>query len=272
MREECRTRHFEGPHAGGRGPRHAGGRPGLALPLQRGGDLRRRAGDLRLRLTRVQRGPEQAQQLQADIRTADRRLEGRQMARREIGRPMWAGDLPEEDHLQALATPMRDLFDALRMIVHQAETRPAAALAPGLSRPETARRWSRRCSRAMQALCRTRRPRLPPCGCRIRPAGDTTSRWPPAGGAQPDPNAVPADQSAPDLRDPPARTRRQARVCRRLCRPVPAGQGFGRPRIHPCAEFSVCAQALRIAHWGRCRYRPHASSLGTQVECTARGR
>ena len=47
--------------------------------------------------------------------------------------------IAEEDCLQALTTPMRNLLDALHMIVYRAETRLAAALAPGLSRPETAR-------------------------------------------------------------------------------------------------------------------------------------
>ena len=101
--------------------------------------LQRRAGDLRLQLARAPRGSKPAQQLQADIRTADRHLEGLRTARRESGRKMRAGDLSEEDRLQALTTPLRDLFDALRMIVYRAETRLAAALAPGLSRPETAR-------------------------------------------------------------------------------------------------------------------------------------
>ena len=101
--------------------------------------LRRRAGDLRLQLTKAPRGSKQAQQLQADIQTADRHLEELRTARTESGRKMRAGDLSEEDRLQALTTPMRDLFDALRMIVYRAETRLAAALAPGLSRPETAR-------------------------------------------------------------------------------------------------------------------------------------
>ena len=101
--------------------------------------LRRRAADLRLELAGAPRGSQQAHQLQADIRTADRHLEGLRTARRESGRKMRAGDLSAEDRLQALTTPMRDLFDALRMIVYRAETRLAAALAPGLSRPETAR-------------------------------------------------------------------------------------------------------------------------------------
>ena len=52
---------------------------------------------------------------------------------------MRAGDLSAEDRLQALNTPMRDLFDAQRMIVYQVETRLAAALAHGLSRSETVR-------------------------------------------------------------------------------------------------------------------------------------
>ena len=84
--------------------------------------LRRRAADLRLELAGTPRGSKQAHQLQADIRTADRHLEGLRTARRESGRKMRAGDLSAEDRLQALTTPMRDLFDALRMIVYRAET------------------------------------------------------------------------------------------------------------------------------------------------------
>ena len=101
--------------------------------------LRRRAADPRLQLAGAPRGSKQAQRLQADIRTAGRHLEGRRTARRESGRKMRAGYFSAEDRLQALTTPMRDLFDALRMIVYRAETRLAAALVPGLSRPETAR-------------------------------------------------------------------------------------------------------------------------------------
>ena len=52
---------------------------------------------------------------------------------------MRPGDLPEEDRLKALSEPMRGLLDAVSMITHRAETRLAGAVAPSLSRPETAR-------------------------------------------------------------------------------------------------------------------------------------
>ena len=59
------------------------------------------------------------------------------MARREVGRYVRPGDLDER--LQALTHPVRDLPGEVRMIAYRAETRLAAAVAPRLSRPETAR-------------------------------------------------------------------------------------------------------------------------------------
>ena len=101
--------------------------------------LWRRAAGLRLQFAGAPRVPKQAQLLQADIRTADGHLEGLRTARRKSGRKMRAGDLSKKDRMRALNTPIRDLFDAPRRIVYRAETSPAEALTPGLSRPETAR-------------------------------------------------------------------------------------------------------------------------------------
>lgn len=50
-----------------------------------------------------------------------------------------ARDVSEEDRLQVLAKPIRDLFDGLAMIVYREGTRLAAARATGLSHTETAR-------------------------------------------------------------------------------------------------------------------------------------
>ena len=90
----------------------------------------------RLSAPAVRRGPAR---IQAGATAAGRHLEGLRTARRESDRKLRAGDLSEEDRLQALTTPLRDLSDAQRMIVHWAEMRLAAALLPGLSRPEAAR-------------------------------------------------------------------------------------------------------------------------------------
>ena len=96
-------------------------------------------GDLHRRLAGAPRGSQEARDLKAEVETAQRRLEGLETARREVGHYLRAGDLPEDERLKALAEPLRDLLDAVRMIAYRAETRLAAALAPGLSRPETAR-------------------------------------------------------------------------------------------------------------------------------------
>ena len=96
-------------------------------------------GDLHRRLAGAPRGSQPARELQAEVETAARRLEGLETARREAGRYLRAGDLPADERLQALAEPLRGLLDAVRMIAYRAETRLAAAVAPGLSRPETAR-------------------------------------------------------------------------------------------------------------------------------------
>ena len=102
---------------------------------------RRRAqlGTLHRRLAEAPRGSEQASGLKEQVATVTRYLEGLQTARQEVDHYVRAGDLPEEQRLKALAEPMRELLDAVRMIAYRAETRLAGAVAPGLSRPETAR-------------------------------------------------------------------------------------------------------------------------------------
>ncbi len=96
-------------------------------------------GTLHRRLAEAPRGSQEAQDLKEQVATTSRYLEGLRTARREVDHWVRAGDLPEEDRLKALAEPMRGLLDAVRMIAYRAETRLAGAVAPGLSRPETAR-------------------------------------------------------------------------------------------------------------------------------------
>ena len=56
----------------------------------------------------------------------------------EVAHWVRAGDPTEEERLQTLTKPMRGPLDTVRMIADRAKTRPAAAIAPGVSRPETA--------------------------------------------------------------------------------------------------------------------------------------
>ena len=101
--------------------------------------LRGRLGNLHRRLAAAPRGSEPARELQGEVETATRHLAGLETARKEVGHYVRVGDLPADQRPQALAEPLRSLLDAVRMIAYRAETRLAAALAPGLSRPETAR-------------------------------------------------------------------------------------------------------------------------------------
>ena len=99
----------------------------------------RKCGELHRRRAQAKRGSPAAAKLQAQLETAERRLEGLQIARRQLPRQVRVGELPANERPQALAEPLRVLLDAVRMLAYRAETRMAAALAPGLSRPETAR-------------------------------------------------------------------------------------------------------------------------------------
>ena len=99
----------------------------------------RRCADLHRRRAQAKRGSEAAAKLQAQVKTAERRLEGLQIARRQLPRKVRVGELSANERPQALAEPLRVLLDAVRMLAYRAETRMAAALAPRLSRPETAR-------------------------------------------------------------------------------------------------------------------------------------
>ena len=99
----------------------------------------RRCADLHRRRAQAKRGSEPAAKLQAQLETAEQRLEGLHIARRQLPRQVRVGELSANERPQALAEPLRVLLDAVRMLAYRAETRMAAALAPGLSRPETAR-------------------------------------------------------------------------------------------------------------------------------------
>ena len=80
-----------------------------------------------------------ARQLDAQIGACDKLVEGFVLARQVTDKHMRAGALPEEEKLQALPAPLRQLMQTLRMLAYRAETAMAAALAPELDNPETAR-------------------------------------------------------------------------------------------------------------------------------------
>ncbi len=80
-----------------------------------------------------------ARQLDAQIGACDKLVEGFVLARQVADKHMRAGALPEEEKLQALPAPLRQLMQTLRMLAYRAETAMAAALAPQLDTPETAR-------------------------------------------------------------------------------------------------------------------------------------
>ena len=61
------------------------------------------------------------------------------LARQAAAQHMLAGELSPEEKLQALPAPLRQLMQTLRMLAYRAETDMAAALAPQLDNPETAR-------------------------------------------------------------------------------------------------------------------------------------
>ena len=80
-----------------------------------------------------------AQQLDEQISACETKVEGLVLARQAADQHMLAGDLSPEEKLQALPTPLRQLMHTLRMLAYRAETDMAAALAPRLDNPETAR-------------------------------------------------------------------------------------------------------------------------------------
>ena len=81
----------------------------------------------------------QARALDAQIAAGDKLVEGFELARQATDEHMLAGELSESEKLQALPAPMRQLMQTLRMLAYRAETAMAAALAPELDNPETAR-------------------------------------------------------------------------------------------------------------------------------------
>ncbi len=101
--------------------------------------VQRQLGTLHRQLAQAPRGSDVAQQLRSRVQDTNHRLEGLQIARREVDHHVRVGDLPADERPQTLGRPLRELCDTLRMLVYRAETRLAAVLAPQLSRPETAR-------------------------------------------------------------------------------------------------------------------------------------
>ena len=83
---------------------------------------------------------DQARELDEQIEACDELVRGFfELARKATGEHMRAGESSEPEKLQALPAPMRQLMQTLRMLAYRAETGMAAALAPELDNPETAR-------------------------------------------------------------------------------------------------------------------------------------
>lgn len=82
---------------------------------------------------------DRARQLDEQIEACDELVQGFELARQATDEHMLAGELSEPEKLQALPAPMRQLMQTLRMLAYRAETCMAAALAPELDNPETAR-------------------------------------------------------------------------------------------------------------------------------------
>ena len=80
-----------------------------------------------------------ARELDEQIEACDKLVEGFELARKVTDQHMLAGELSEPEKLQALPEPLRQLMQTLRMLAYRAETCMAAALAPQLDNPATAR-------------------------------------------------------------------------------------------------------------------------------------
>ena len=80
-----------------------------------------------------------ARALDEQIAACDKLVEGFVLARKVTDQHMRAGELSEPEKLQALPEPLRQLMQTLRMLAYRAETCMAAALAPELDNPATAR-------------------------------------------------------------------------------------------------------------------------------------
>ena len=82
---------------------------------------------------------DRARQLDEQIEACDELVKGFELARQATDEHMLAGELSEPEKLQALPAALRQLMQTLRMLAYRAETCMAAALAPELDNPETAR-------------------------------------------------------------------------------------------------------------------------------------
>ncbi|MCY4536026.1 MAG: hypothetical protein OXB91_11735, partial [Bryobacterales bacterium] len=80
-----------------------------------------------------------ALELDEQIAACEQQVEGLELARKVADKHMRAGELSDPEKLQALPAPLRELTQTLRMLAYRAETCMAAALAPQLDNPETAR-------------------------------------------------------------------------------------------------------------------------------------
>jgi len=80
-----------------------------------------------------------ALELDEQIAACEQQVEGLALARQVTDKHMRAGELSDPEKLQALPAALRELSQTLRMLAYRAETCMAAALAPQLDNPETAR-------------------------------------------------------------------------------------------------------------------------------------
>ena len=101
--------------------------------------LRSRIGTLHRQAAAATRGSEAASEARAELRTAQRQLEGLEHVRSHTPTHVRAGDLPAEARLRALPDARRYLLDGLRMIAYRAETSLAHALAPRMGKPAEVR-------------------------------------------------------------------------------------------------------------------------------------
>ena len=104
--------------------------------------LRARMAQMRNRLAREKDSQSQrATELREAIRAHEQGIEQRCARRAEVPKRVLAGSLEEEQRLDALARPTRELLDTLRMIVYRAETAlmPPVSAALGQRPGESAR-------------------------------------------------------------------------------------------------------------------------------------
>ena len=86
------------------------------------------------------------------IGACEQKVGGLQLARKVADKHMRTGELSAPEKLQAPPAPLRELMQALCMLAYRTETFMAAALAPHLDNPETARSLLRIVFRSQASL------------------------------------------------------------------------------------------------------------------------